>query len=266
MQPKPKRRPPTSEEALARQAAEHAPRPLPSKKPAAASPGNGGTAVVPAKPTGNLPAAPDTRTNVQRYLDEIAPSGIVGRMVKFSKEGKHTITDTQEEVSPETDFIAICDQTCAGHIKFNEEGEPPERIMGLIYEGFTVTETGNLPARDPADWPQGLSGAPEDPWRHTIYLVLQHADTKELFTFVTQSQTGRRSVGNLLRHYDRMRKSHPGELPVVRLKTGGFQSRDERIGWVNVPVFVVVGRTPADGATRPDTSLQSQLDDEIPFS
>jgi hypothetical protein len=33
-------------------------------------------------------ATPDTRTDVQRYVDEIAPSSIAGRMIKFSKEGK----------------------------------------------------------------------------------------------------------------------------------------------------------------------------------
>ena len=31
--------------------------------------------------------APDARTDVQKYIDEIAPANIVGRMVKFSKDG-----------------------------------------------------------------------------------------------------------------------------------------------------------------------------------
>ena len=77
--------------------------------------------------------------------------------------------------------------------------------------------------------------------------------------------TGRRAVGNLLRHYDRMQRTHPDELPVVRLKVGGFQHRDERIGWVSTPVFAVVGRAPRDSAAKPDTSTRADMDDEIPF-
>jgi len=72
-------------------------------------------------------------------------------------------------------------------------------------------------------------------------------------------------VGNLLRHYDRLTKTHPDMYPVVRLKAGGFNHRDERVGWVNTPVFAVVGRTPKDSAAKPDTSLAAQMDDELPF-
>jgi hypothetical protein len=86
-----------------------------------------------------------------------------------------------------------------------------------------------------------------------------------LFTFATSSMSGRRAVGNLLRHYDRMQRTHPNELPVVKLKVGGFQHKDERIGWVPTPVFAVVGRAPRDSAAKPDTSTQGQLQDEIPF-
>jgi hypothetical protein len=72
-------------------------------------------------------------------------------------------------------------------------------------------------------------------------------------------------VGNLLRHYDRMQKTNPGEVPVVRLKAGGFNHRDDRIGWVPTPVFAVVGRAPRDSAAKPDTSAAADLNDQIPF-
>ena len=98
-----------------------------------------------------------------------------------------------------------------------------------------------------------------------MYLVLQQADTKELFTFVTSSMTGRRAVGNLLRHYDRLRRSNTSEVPVVRLRTGGFKHKDDRVGWVVTPVFVVFGKTPRDSAARPDTSTATILNDEIPL-
>lgn len=94
--------------------------------------------------------------------------------------------------------------------------------------------------------------------------VLQQTETRELFTFVTTSETGRRALGNLLRHYNRMRKANPGEVPVVRLRVGGFNHRDPRVGWVPVPTFAIVGRTPRDSAAKPDTSLAANLNDEIP--
>src|SRR5262249_40580685 len=49
--------------------------------------------------------------------------------------------------------------------------------------------------------------------------------------------------GNLLRHFDRLRRSDPDIYPVVRLKPSGFNHKDERVGWVHTPSFVVVGHT-----------------------
>jgi hypothetical protein len=222
------------------------------------------TAVVPATNGGNLPATPDTRSSVQAYLDEVAPAGIAGRLIKWSKGGEFIFHDTDEPISEETDFVALCHETLVGLMKFNPDA-PPDRIMGLLYDGFQMPDRAALGDNDPAKWPIGLDGKPADPWQHMIYLVLQHGDTAELATFTTSSKTGRRAVGNLLRHYDRMLRTHPGELPVVRLKKGGFQHRDERIGWVATPAFAVVGRAPMDSVAKPDSSPAADMDDKIPF-
>jgi hypothetical protein len=209
-------------------------------------------------------ALPDTRTPQQAYLDEIAPSGIVGRMVKWSKDGKFITTDDEEEVSQDTDFVALCDATLIGWMKFNEAAAP-DRVMGLLYGDFRMPHRDELGDLDEGDWAVGLSGKPEDPWKHTMYLVLQQAGTSEMFTFTTSSVTGRRAVGNLLRHYDRMTYNHGDSYPVVRLKKGGFNHRDERIGWVATPAFAVVGRAPKDSAVKPDTSVGADLNDKLPF-
>ena len=96
-------------------------------------------------------------------------------------------------------------------------------------------------------------------------LCLQDTSTNELFTFVTTSVTGRRAVGNLLHHFDRMQRLNVGDLPVVRLKPGGFNHRkDPRIGWVATPGFQIVGRAPRDSAAKPDTSIEADLNDAIP--
>jgi hypothetical protein len=95
--------------------------------------------------------------------------------------------------------------------------------------------------------------------------VLQNTLTMEFYTFVTQNKTGRRAVGSLLKHYNRTRNAHPDSCPVVRLKAGRFLHSDERVGWVKVPVFIVVGRRERDSGAVPDTSLAAQMDDAIPF-
>jgi hypothetical protein len=245
------RKPPTAAEVLARQKADAEKR----------RSGNG-TAI--AAPAATAVAVPDKRTATAQYLDEIAPASIVGRMIKFSKEGQFTTSDDGEPISDVAEFVVLADQTLIGWLKFNEDA-PPDRAMGLLYDNFIMPPRATLGDTDESKWPIGLSGKPDDPWKHQIYLVLQNTETTELFTFVTSSTTGRRSVGNLLRHYDRMLKMNPGELPVVRLKPSGFQHRDDRVGWVAVPAFAVVGRAPRDSVAKPDTSPAADMNDEIPF-
>jgi hypothetical protein len=234
-------------------------KPTPAPKPAPAI-------VPPAGPTTAIvPAMPDNRTPVQQYLDGVAPAAIVGRMIKFGKDGKFITADDTAVVSDEADFTALCDQTLVGWLKFNGAGEPPDRVMGVLYDDFQMPARDTLGDADPSSWELGLDGRPQDPWQHHVYLVLQRADTGELFTYVTSSITGRRAIGNLLRHYDRMTKTNPDEYPVVRLKVGGFQHRDDRVGWVATPVLAVVGRAPRDSAAKPDTSHAGDMNDAVPF-
>jgi hypothetical protein len=216
---------------------------------------------------GTAVEAPDNRTSVQRYIDEIAPPGsIVGRLVRFSKEGRFVTSDDDAPVDEKAEFIVLCDQTLVGWIRFHADGEtPPDRIMGILYDGFVLPPREKLGDLDPAKWPIGLSGKPEDVWKHQNCVVLQQAETRELFTFATTSETGRRAVGNLLRHYERMKKTNADELPVVRLRAGGFNHRDARIGWVPTPMFAVVGRAPRDSAVKPDTSVAGDMNDQVPF-
>jgi hypothetical protein len=126
-----------------------------------------------------------------KYLDEIAPSGIAGRMVKFSKDGDFVTPDDGAAVSSDATFIALCQQTLFGLMKFGGAGDPPDRRMGLLYGGFVMPPRETLGDLDQSKWEKGLSGAPTDPWQHHLYLVLQDTATSELFTFVTSSVTGR---------------------------------------------------------------------------
>jgi hypothetical protein len=253
MDTKTKRKPPTPEEIITEQK-----RIAEAAKPRA-------NAVVPRKPANTVPATPDSRTMEQRYVDSIAPANIVGRMIKFSKDGNFVTSDDDEAVDENVEFIALCDETLIGWIKFNGDDAPPDRVHGLLYDGFMMPARHALGDTDKTRWQPGLGGMPEDPWKHQICLPLQNVETHELFTFVTTSQTGRRAIGNLLRHFDRMQRKDATEVPVVKLKPGGFNHRDSRVGWVATPQFCIVGRVPRDSAAKPNTSVAADMNDSIPL-
>jgi hypothetical protein len=256
-------------EDAARQRQQQAGRPsrpvnVPPAAAAVASPVN-----VPAKATPAVPATNtvDTRTPHQRYLDEVAPTAIVGRLIKFSKDGIFVTSDDEQPVDGDTDFYALCDEVQIGWIKYGrEEGDETQRVAGLFYDGFQLPARASLGDLDETEWPLGLDGTtPEDPWKHFQNLVLERTDTRELFTFSTASKTGRRAVGNLLKHFDRLQRTHPGDVPIVRLRPGGFQHSDSRIGWVPVPVFCVAGHAPRNSAATPSTGIEADLNDQIPI-
>jgi hypothetical protein len=222
-------------------------------------------AAPPASTKSTAVTVPGERSAAAEYWDAVAVTGIVGRPVKFDgKAGGYVTRDDGEPLPEGAEYVAMCDQVRAGYMRFNGEGEPPDRISGLPYEGWRLPPKEDLPDRDESQWPPGLSGAPADPWQHFIDLPLQQVGTAEMYTFQTASVTGRRAVGNLGKHFDRMAKLHPDSYPVVRLRVGGYQ--DKRFGWVHTPVFVAVGRVARDGVvTPPDTTPGGDMDDQIPF-
>jgi hypothetical protein len=205
------------------------------------------------------------QTPLATYLNEIAPSSFSGRLTKFNKDGKFVVSDTGDVIDENTDFIAMCDETHVGWIRFNGENAPPDRIQGLLFDGFVMPTRATLGDLDETLWEKGLSGQPQDPWLHQMSVVLQETASLEIFTFSTTSATGRRAVGNLLRHYERLRRADANLYPIVRLKSGGFQHKDTRVGWVATPQFVVVGKAPKDTAAKPSSSVASDMNDEIPF-
>src|SRR5262249_44756565 len=157
--------------------------------------------VVLLKPKTSVPAVAGTNEEYRkRYLEEISPAGIVGDGIKFSKDGEFVRVGTDDKISGDREFRALVDQTLVGWHRFNGEGETPSREMGLLYNGYVMPKREDLGDNDQSQWEEGLDGHPADPWKHTIYLVLQAMDTDELFTFITSSPTGRRACGKLMQH------------------------------------------------------------------
>ena len=219
---------------------------------------------VPAVQSNDAKLVAEYRDNYAlRYLSEIAPASISGRLVKF-KDASYQTTDDGRELPEDAEYVFLADETFICWVKFDGPGALPEKIGGLLFDGFELPDRASLGDTDESKWEMGLSGHPADPWQHQVSLVFQQTGGGELFTFVTGSITGRKACGNLLRHAERMKRTHPDELPVVKFAKGGFKHKDSRVGWVDVPLFTVVGRAPRDSVAKPDTSTEAYLDDKIP--
>jgi hypothetical protein len=237
----------TAAQALAQQAADH------NKPP-------------PPPPTNvNVPAA---HVNSDAALDQFMldhAGGGGATFFKFSKDGKYRKTSDDEEVPAGTEFVAIYDAIQGGFIKFNGKGAPPTRHMGNLFAGFVVPRRDTLGDLDESTWEPGPSGRPADPWQVQVLLPLVDTKTNELFIFNTTSTTGRGAVGKLMHACKQMRRKEPDSYPVVKLALGGFPHKDPRIGWVVTPSFPVIGKAPKDGSALANTSLASDMNDEIPF-
>jgi len=200
---------------------------------------------------------------VAAYLDAHGV-GMSGTYFKFAKDGKYRKTSDDEEIPEGTQFVVVYDQTQGGWIKFNGKGEPPERKQGPLFDGFVPVARATLGNTDPTEWEIGLSGKPADPWQFQLLLPLQNVETGELYVFNSTSLTGRRAVDNLIRACARMQKAEPNDYPIIKLRIGGFQHKDVRVGWVKTPAFERIGKAPKEDTTLGNTSLGGDLNDSIP--
>jgi hypothetical protein len=215
-------------------------------------------------PAGTMPAVTDggATGSVRAYLMEHASPGT---MMKFSKDGKFIKIADDEEIPEGTQFICVYHQAQVGFIRFNGKGEQPDRRMGSLFGGFVPPKREELGDLDESLWDTDLSGRPADPWQQQILLPLQNIESGELFIFGTTSATGRRAVSNLLAQCERMLRREPDKYPVIKLRIGGFQHRDERVGWVKTPAFDVVGKAPKGDTSAATAAISADLNDQIPF-
>src|SRR5436305_6412591 len=70
---------------------------------------------LPAPVASTAVAVPDNRTNVERYIDDVAQASIVGRTIKFNIDGNYVTTDDDAVIGEDVDFVALCDQTLVGY-------------------------------------------------------------------------------------------------------------------------------------------------------
>ena len=210
----------------------------------------------------NLPAV--NGSGVSDYLAKHG-STPAGSYIKFAKDGKYRKTSDDEEVAEDTAMVVVYDQIQGGYIKFMGKGKPPERKMGPLFAGFMPPDRESLGDTDQSEWETDLGGRPSDPWQFQLMVPMQAVESGELYIFTTSSVTGRRAVDSLIQQCARMQKMEPDVYPIVKLGIGGFQHRDERVGWVKTPIFPRIGKAPKSDAAAAVTSVADGLNDAIPW-
>jgi hypothetical protein len=205
-----------------------------------------------------VPTIPES---ARRYLDKGA-GVIIGKSLKCNGQtGKFVIGDGTEEIDPSCIiFNAHCDKVQLGYVNF-EDGGQPKRVMGPIFAGFEVPERSSLGDLDESLWPESqFNGEKRDPWQPQTLLVLQNAETNELYTLVASSVSARNAVDSLLRQYS----FFPDQLPLVNLKAGKYLHKTRKT-WIYFPDFRIVGRTKTARPAQSQAETQADFQDEVPF-
>jgi hypothetical protein len=127
---------------------------------------------------------------------------------------------------------------------------------------------------DSIEWPDGLDGKPNDPWRYAKFLYLLDPLSAEVFTFTSSTTGGRIGISDLTAQIQLMRRTRPGAVPIVELQSRQMKTK---FGMKPRPFFQVVEwRVKSEEATKliadstddkddDGTKTVNAFDDEIPF-
>jgi hypothetical protein len=216
-------------------------------------------------------------------VEKDAPQYAIGDRLWFTK-GDYCAGATSEPVAVGTQFTAAPNLVLAGFVNWHNNKPCAIRLVRGD-SGEPLPRRSDLGDSDPSKWETDLNGNPRDPWQETRYLPLMDQDGR-LFTFTTNSSTGRRSVGNLLRRYQAHCKRHPDLYPIIKLGVGSFQHSDKSIGKVKLPEFELSGYEPTarflaalaaagfyvgeppegdDGSSPTSPPLHDEVNDAVPF-
>jgi hypothetical protein len=157
------------------------------------------------------------------------------------------------------------------------KGQPEERRLGLIVEGFEPPERWEL-----GDMEKHLWDKNQDPWKPSCYLPLRD-NAGALCCFSSMNVSGCDALSKLLEVYMRPGADRGGKCPVIRITTTSYFNKTYNRD-VFKPLFEIVGWEYWDGQTpMPEIALievpaepaikkpaprklpRSDMDDEIPF-
>ena len=216
--------------------------------------------------TVSAPQLPTTSDEaIDRHLAEWGGSG--GRVFAFNgSTGIFRTVDDGVEVPVGTKFVALLHETRKGYIKFNGQGVPPDVRMVRIDENAKVPERDELGDNDQSQWPIGLSGEPEDPWKPQFAIPMtRHDSGGELYVYVARGIVAMNSAGDLLGRWRYHPKRKVGLVPVIHIESGTYPSKRYG-GRKPKPLLVIDGWVTKTGEPPPEIkqlSLKDELNDSI---
>jgi hypothetical protein len=191
-------------------------------------------------------------TTIDGFADnDPTNSPLRGTSVRFKDGGYFAFTD---KINVDGKAYAVLDKR-DGWQKLAKDC-PPEYLMRVPGEPRPPQ-----PFVDKKDWPTGLDGEPEHPWRLTCYLYLLDTTTGEISTFCSNTTGGRVAIGQLSDQVSFMRRNRPDAIPIVALASKNmptqYGSTKPR------PHFQILGWKTHDAAPQ-ITSEASLVDVEAP--
>jgi hypothetical protein len=203
---------------------------------------------------------------IDRHLAEWGGSG--GRLFAFNgSTGIFRTIDDGVEVPAGTKFVALLHETRKGFIKFNDGG-PPDVRMVRIDENAKVPERDELGDNNRTEWPIGLNGEPDDPWKPQFVIPMaRHDSGGELYVYVARGVVAMNSAGDLLGRWRYHPKRKAGLVPVIHIESGTYPSK--RFGGRKPkPVLKIddwVTRTGEPPPAIAKSSLSEELNDSIDY-
>jgi hypothetical protein len=151
----------------------------------------------------------------EEYANAIAPTYIVGKLLRFSK-GDFLAGEGDDEITEGTMLTVNVDELTAGWIKW-ANGKPAEQIMVRVADGKAPPKRAELGDHDETTWELDAQGNRRDPWQFTNYLPMMD-DQGELYTFTTSSRGGLGAIAHVARRYAQHRRRHPDVFPKITLR------------------------------------------------
>ena len=177
------------------------------------------------------------------FAQSISRSRIIGKLLKFTKHGDWIAGEAGEEMPDDARLIIHMGDMMEGWQKW-EEGRPTEQRMSFIRDRRpdrpNVCGRAELGDTDHAAWEQGLDGRPRDPWMFTFMFNLMD-ENGQLYTFSNGSDGTKSALKVLGESYAVVYRHRPDDFPIVTLGKSGYNHKNKQIGWVNTPLFNIVG-------------------------
>lgn len=161
-----------------------------------------------------------------------------GELLKYVK-GVYQIgkNEDETEIPLGTKVAAVIPSLHNGWLKWGG-GKPVAYEMGEVIKGFKAPLRDALGDNEKATWEVDKDGIRRDPWQQNCLLIMIGED-ETIYTFSTVSDGGRRAIGELTAEYVKHAHERPSQVPIISLGTDRY--KHDQYGWVDFPVFKVVG-------------------------